>query len=73
MKGASQQASLLLVLYDTVDFNFSDFDCQCSAYPRHTGFSFVDAEFYFPSPTAIGRSHNGVFYSFMFHRIISWA
>jgi hypothetical protein len=31
--------ALLLVLYDTVDLIFSEFDCQRSAYPRHTGFA----------------------------------
>jgi hypothetical protein len=31
------------------------------------------AEFHFPSPTAIGQLNNGVFYSLMFHRIISSA
>ena len=52
--------ALLLVLYDTINFIFSDFDCQLSAYLRHTEFVLAVAEFYFPSPTAIGQLNNGV-------------
>jgi hypothetical protein len=66
------KAALVLVLHDTVDLNFNKFDCQSSAYPRHTGFAFAVAELDFPSPlTAIAQSNNGVFHSLMFHRIIS--
>jgi hypothetical protein len=70
---APAEAALLLVLYDTVDFIFGEFDCQRSTYSRYTGFVFAVAEFHFPSPTAIGQLNNGVFYSLMFHRIISSA
>jgi hypothetical protein len=70
-RASQPEADLLVVLYDTVDFNFSEFDRQRSAYPCHTRFSFAAAEFHFPSPTAIGQSNNGVVYSLMFHRIIS--
>jgi hypothetical protein len=73
-QGRPTEAALLLALYDTIDFNFSEFDCQRSAYPRQTGFVFAVAEFHFPSPAAaIGQSNDGVFYSLMFHGIISSA
>jgi hypothetical protein len=73
-QGRPGEAALLLVLYDTIDFNFSESDCQRPAYPRHTGFVFAVAEFHLPSPAAaIGQSNNGVFHSLMFHGIVSSA
>ena len=65
--GQPTNAALFLVLYDTINFVFNDFDCRLAAYPRHTEFVLAVAEFHFPSPTAIGQSNNGVFDSLMFH------
>jgi hypothetical protein len=75
MEGASplKRPYFLSFMTRSIDFIFCEFDCQHSTYPRHTGFVFAVAEFYFPSPTAIGQLDNGVFYSLMFHRIISLA
>jgi hypothetical protein len=65
---------LPFVLYDTVDFIFSDFDCRRSACRGHARFDFAIAEYHFPSPTsAIGQLNNGVFHTLVFHRIISSA
>src|ERR1700756_2515239 len=71
--GQPTDAALFLVLYDTINFVFGDFDCRLSTYPRHTEFALAVAEFHFPSPTAIGQSNHGEFYSLMFHWIISSA
>src|SRR5260370_31176724 len=49
-RGRQLRRPLLLVLYDTVDFRFSDFDCQRSACRSHTGFVFAVAKFHFPPP-----------------------
>jgi hypothetical protein len=59
-KGQSTEAALLLFLYDAVDFNFSEFDRQRSAYPRRSGFVFAVAEFHVPSPTAVSQSNNAI-------------
>lgn len=55
-KGQPTEADLLLVLDDTLDFIFGDFDGQRAAYPRNTEFVSAVAEFDVPSPaTAIGQ------------------
>jgi hypothetical protein len=51
-----QPARASLVLYNTVDFIFGDFNCQRPADLRHTGFVFAVAEFHLPTPAAIDQS-----------------
>jgi hypothetical protein len=49
---------------------FSLFDCHRPTYRGHTGFVFPVGKSDFPSPAAaFSQLNNGVFYSFVFHKI----
>jgi hypothetical protein len=59
----------LRVPYDVINLRFGLLDCYRSTYRSHTFFVAVSKSD-FPLPTtAISHLNNGVFYSFVFHKI----
>jgi hypothetical protein len=71
-KGPPTRATLLALLYGTIDLIFSQLDCRCSTYRSYARFLFSIAKSDFPSPTnSLKQLNDGVFYSFIFHEISS--
>ena len=65
------ECGLLRVPLDIIDQRFSLLDCHCSTYRRHTRLLFSITKSDFPSPTTLKQLNDGVFYSFIFHKISS--
>jgi hypothetical protein len=70
--GTIPTEAALLVLYDAINLRFSLFYCHRSTYRSHTGSILAFAKLDFPSPTnAVSQLNHGVFYSFIFHKMLS--